>query len=298
MTLDFLPQLLDPQQAQPGVQALYRYIDITGVFLMGVVGGTVARRQEYDIIGFFFLALFSALGGGMVRDALIQRGTVAAVASPEYLILAFSGALIAWLFHFRGPLWDRVSAHADAIIAGSWAVTGATKALTFGLPVLSALFMGVLTATGGGMIRDVVTGHRPQVFGGNQLAVIPAVAAAAVCAVFHHSDMQAVGMILGLLVGSGLAIASHWFGWTLGTDPDFAPATMTARQIAHLARSATRRGRKGRSETSKSESPEPEVPDPDYSFEEILRAMHEDETDEGRHNEREFISAWLAWQAR
>lgn len=274
------------------MQALYRFIDVTGVFLMGVVGGTIARKQEYDIIGFFFLALFSALGGGMVRDALIQRGTVAAVASPEYLILAFTGA----------------------IIAGSWAVTGATKALSFGLPLLSALLMGVLTATGGGMIRDVVTGHRPKVFGGNQLSVVPAIAAALVCAIFYHLDLQVLGMILGLIVGAGLAIVAYWLGWQLGTDPEFAPATMTARQIKHLATAAARRGRRMRGKGVDKRDPHPASADDledkerieevvevlmeekNYSFEEILRAMHEDETEEGRHHEREFIDAWLSWR--
>ncbi|GAB3946646.1 trimeric intracellular cation channel family protein [Corynebacterium tapiri] len=290
------------------VEQLYRLIDVSGVFLMGVVGGRIARQKDYDIVGFFFLALFSALGGGMIRDTLIQAGAPAAVAEREYLMLAFAGAMIAWLTRFQGPLWDKLEAHADAIISASWAVTGATKALNFGMPLLSALFMGVLTATGGGMIRDVVTGERPRVFGGNGLAVIPAVLAGLICAVFHHAHLQFIGMILGLLVGAGLSIASYWFGWQMHRDPDFAPVNMTARQVySLLSRAKNRLVRRNqrpvdeiiedmRSGEDVSEELHEVQTAQDYSFEDVLRALHSDDSDAGRENERAFIEAWLSWK--
>ncbi|WP_394284340.1 TRIC cation channel family protein, partial [Corynebacterium sp.] len=64
----------------PQILLIYRLSDVVGVLLMGMIGGTVARQRGYDIIGFFFIALFSALGGGMIRDVLINEGTVAAMA--------------------------------------------------------------------------------------------------------------------------------------------------------------------------------------------------------------------------
>lgn len=82
-------------EVDPLIESMYRWSDVSGVLLMGIIGGTIARQRGYDIIGFFFIALFSALGGGMIRDVLINQGTVAAMSQPEYLILAFTGALIA-----------------------------------------------------------------------------------------------------------------------------------------------------------------------------------------------------------
>lgn len=333
---------------QPDIEALYRYIDVLGVFLMGVVGGTIARQKHYDIIGFLFLALFSALGGGMVRDVLIGEGPPAAVAEPEYLLLAFAGAFAAWLTRLNNKPWRRFEAHADAIISGSWAVTGATKALSYDLPIVAALFMGVLTATGGGMIRDVVTGEQPRIFGGNNLTAIPALLAALVCSVFYFLDLQFLGMILGLVAGAGLAIASYWLGWILHIDPSFAPVNVTYRQLNNLARRAReklpRLPRRTQQMDREEDPPQPDSADagnsadpeaaaeqgggtsragepaspttgdhhevggaadtdeaqegdtPRYSLEELLRALHEDETPAGRRSEHEFIGAWLKWQ--
>ena len=70
-------------EVDPLIESLYRWSDVSGVLLMGIIGGTIARQRGYDIIGFFFIALFSSLGGGMIRDVLINRGTVAAMAQPE-----------------------------------------------------------------------------------------------------------------------------------------------------------------------------------------------------------------------
>lgn len=86
----------------PEILFFYRSLDLGGVLLMGILGGTITRQRHFDVMGFLFLVLFSSLGGGMIRDALIGRGTVAAMAQPEYLALAFSGAIIAWLTNFRG----------------------------------------------------------------------------------------------------------------------------------------------------------------------------------------------------
>ena len=147
----------------PQILTIYRLSDVVGVLLMGVIGGTVARQRGYDIIGFFFIALFSALGGGMIRDVLINEGTVAAMAQREYLILAFTGAIIARFVYFKGRAWEIFQAHGDAVVSGLWAATGCVKALTFGLPAVACVMMGIFTAVGGGMIRDVVTGQVPGV---------------------------------------------------------------------------------------------------------------------------------------
>ena len=200
-------------EVDPLIESLYRWSDISGVLLMGIIGGTMARKRGYDIIGFFFIAMFSSLGGGMVRDVLINRGTVAAMSQPEYLYLAFTGALIARFVYFKGKTWDYLQAHGDAVVSGLWAATGAVKAITYGLPLIPCIMMGVFTATGGSMIRDIVMGREPSVFGDNQPTVIPAVACAIIVLVGHHFDMMAVGMIIGPLVSIFLALLGIWAGW-------------------------------------------------------------------------------------
>lgn len=233
----------------PDILALYQVLDLIGVVLNGIIGGTIARHRNFDFIGFLFLALFSALGGGMVRDTLIQAGTPAAIANPVYLALAFGGALIALAINFRGKAWEIFRIHGDSVILGVWAVTGCVKALGAGMPWLSAIFMGVLTAVGGGMIRDVCIGEIPGIFGGNPLYAVPAVLSSVSMVLFHAGGMEAAGMLVSPLPGIGLAVLSYWRGWILPAPTNWAPVNMTAAQLsAALARAEKRGKRQGHRE--------------------------------------------------
>lgn len=230
----------------PTILALYQILDLIGVVLNGAIGGTIARQRNFDIIGFSFLALFSALGGGMLRDTLMQRGTPAAIAEPMYMGMAIFGGLLAMLIHLKGRAWELFRVHGDAIILGVWAVTGSTKALTYGMPWASALFMGMLTAVGGGMIRDIATGSIPAIFGGNTLYATPAIFSSAIMVAFHVAGHDAVGMIAATTLGAGFAIVAYWRGWVLPTNSEWAPVNMTAAQLAKALKRAERMGmRKG-----------------------------------------------------
>ena len=234
-------------QVDPLISSIYHWMDISGVLLMGIIGGTLARQLGYDIVGFFFIAMLSAFGGGMLRDVLINQGTVAAMSQPEYLVLAFTGALIAQFTYFKGKAWEMLQSHGDALVSSLWAATGASKAIQYGLPVLPTIMMGVFTATGGGMIRDVVTGREPSVFGGNQPTVIPAVACAVIMLVGNATGYPALGMVIGPVASFALFLAGYWGNWRVSTDSEFAPVNttvnMTAAQVAHLAKKAEDKSR-------------------------------------------------------
>ncbi|AKK11554.1 trimeric intracellular cation channel family protein [Corynebacterium uterequi] len=231
---------MNVQDVDPLIQTLYRVFDVAGVFIMGIIGGTIARQRGFDIVGFLFIALFSALGGGMIRDVLINRGTVAAMATPEYLILAFAGALVARLVYFKGTTWERFQFHGDAIISSLWAATGCIKAVSYGLPVLACIMMGVFTAVGGGMIRDVVTGGIPSVFGSNQPTVIPAVACTTTVLIANHFDVLAIGVIVGPLLSFGLTVYGYWTGWRLNADSEWAPVNRAVSKMERESRKIAR----------------------------------------------------------
>ena len=121
-------------QVDPLITSIYEWMDVSGVLLMGIIGGTLARQRGYDIVGFLFIAMLSALGGGMIRDVLINQGTVAAMSQPEYLILAFTGALIARFVYFKGKAWEFLQSHGDAVVSALWAATGAVSYTHLTLP--------------------------------------------------------------------------------------------------------------------------------------------------------------------
>ncbi len=226
----------------PTVSSIYTILDLTGVVINGAIGGTIARQRRFDLVGFGFLALFSALGGGLLRDTFMQKGTPAAFADPTYLGFALLGGLIAWVAHFEGRSWDVFFRYGDAIVLGVWSVTGSLKAMTYGMPWPSAILCGMLTAVGGGMIRDIAVGNVPAIFGGNTIYATPALLGASTLVAFYLLDMPTLGMIIATVAGAGVAIAAGHLNWVLPTSPDVAPVTMTRRQLRRLLASKRREG--------------------------------------------------------
>ena len=230
-------------EMDPLIESLYYWSDIIGVLLMGMIGGTMARQRGYDIVGFFFIAMFSSLGGGMTRDVLINGGTVAAMSQPEYLYLAFAGALLARFVYFKGKTWEYFQSHGDAVVSALWASTGALKAIAYGLPFIPCIMMGVFTATGGSMIRDIVMGRQPAIFGDNTPTVIPAVACALVVLGANSTGHLAWGVIVGPIVSFVLTMLGIWAGWRVPARQEWAPVNDTAAYVMVLARKAENKGR-------------------------------------------------------
>ncbi|HVE69217.1 MAG TPA: TRIC cation channel family protein [Solirubrobacteraceae bacterium] len=154
-------------------------LDLTGVFAFALNGALIALRvARLDIVGVLTLGMITALGGGIVRDVLIGATPPATFADGRYLGVAAAGALLAFLL---GQRLERLAAPItvlDAVGLSLFAVTGASKALEFGLGAPQAVLLGALTAVGGGTLRDVMVAQVPTVLR-SELYAIPALAAAA-----------------------------------------------------------------------------------------------------------------------
>jgi Glycine transporter len=115
------------------VTEAFRWLDLTGVLANAVLGGAIARSARLDVVGFATLAILSGLGGGVIRDTLLQHGTPVALTDYWYLLIALAGATLVFLVKVEGRVWDRVWPLIDALALGCWAAAGAQKTLTFGL---------------------------------------------------------------------------------------------------------------------------------------------------------------------
>lgn len=199
----------------------FRAVDLCGVLLNGILGGLIARRKNYDLVGFVVLAILTATAGGILRDVMIQAGPPFALTDPYYLYTACAGALIAWRVPFRSTPARRLLVVADAVVLGTWSATGASKALSNGLGVMPALLLGCLTAVGGSMIRDVSVGETPAVFGGNKLYAIPALCAAGTDVALVSAGLaEAWAMLASALVGAGTCLVAYWRSWRLPVSAD------------------------------------------------------------------------------
>ncbi|MGD7706540.1 trimeric intracellular cation channel family protein [Microlunatus sp. Y2014] len=220
---------------------LFRAIDLTGVFANAVLGGVIARREKLDAVGFVTLAVLSGLGGGVLRDTLLQAGTPLALTDAAYLATALAAALVAFLLRIEGRVWDKVWPVLDAVALGCWAVAGAQKTLAVGLGWVPAILLGMITAVGGGAIRDIVLRRVPTVLGGNTLYATCAAVAAAVLVVAHALGQPSVGMVAGLLVGAGLCLLARWRGWILPPADQWSATQVIPRRYRRAGRGVARR---------------------------------------------------------
>jgi uncharacterized membrane protein YeiH len=199
----------------PSVTEALRWLDLTGVLANAVLGGVIARSARLDPVGFATLAILSGLGGGVIRDVLLQHGPPVALTDYAYVVTALIGAVISYLVPVQGRVWDRVWPLVDALALGCWAAAGAQKTLAFGLGWLPALLLGMVTAVGGGFVREMVLGRVPGILGGNTLYATCALAASAVMVALYRSGHPTAGSVAATLVGAGLCLLARWQHWVL-----------------------------------------------------------------------------------
>lgn len=194
---------------------IIRVVDLVGVAVNGLLGGEIARRERLDPIGFAVLGILSALGGGMLRDTLLQRGTPVALTDPWYLVVALVAALVAFVVPFEGRTWNAIYPSLDGLALGTWAAVGTQKALSLGLGWLPALLLGTITAVGGGMIRDIVLARRPAFLGGNTLYATCAIIACGVAILLNGLVTAEVAVLVSAAIGAPLVVVAKARGWKL-----------------------------------------------------------------------------------
>lgn len=194
---------------------LFGVIDLAGVLTNAILGGIVAREERMDPVGFMTLALLSGLGGGIIRDTLLQHGPPLALTDFRYVLCAVIGAVIAFLIPVGGRVWHGVFPYIDAVALGCWATAGAQKTLVLGLGWVPALLLGTITAVGGGTLRDLTAHRVPQIFGGTTLYATSALAAAGVVTGFWYAGFGTAGVLVGTAVGAALCLYSRHRGWQL-----------------------------------------------------------------------------------
>ena len=157
-------------------------VEVSAVLVGALSGGVHAVGRKADAIGTFSLALATGVGGGIVRDILIGADPPTALRVPLYLPGVALAALLALMFASWIARVYRVLDVLDALLLGLWTVMGAEKALAYQLPLPSVVFLGVVTATGGGVLRDLLSGSAPVSFHKGELYVTAALIAAVVYA--------------------------------------------------------------------------------------------------------------------
>ncbi|WP_370326668.1 trimeric intracellular cation channel family protein [Euzebya sp.] len=194
-------------------------LELAGVVVFAISGALLAIRKGFDVVGIAVLAVLTGLGGGLIRDVLIGDIPPAAFEDTRYLAAPLVTAAVVALVHRPLERIERAVLVFDAAGVGLFAVTGALKAVDAGLGPLQSVLMGVVTAVGGGMLRDVVAQEAPVVVRSDStLYAVPATAGAA--AVVAVAELQVFKPVIGIAIVVAVfawRVAAMRFGWTAPT---------------------------------------------------------------------------------
>jgi uncharacterized membrane protein YeiH len=144
-----------------GMVKLPLYLDLAAVFLGGLAGSLHAVRRGFAVTGLVALAIAAGLGGGMLRDILLQVRPVA-LTQPWYLPTVLVAAGIGFFFGSLVNRFTKPLILMDAVWLGLYAVVGAQKTLGLGFSGFSAILVGAITATGGSVLMDLLAGEQPE----------------------------------------------------------------------------------------------------------------------------------------
>jgi uncharacterized membrane protein YeiH len=196
-----------------GLTAALLALDYVGVAVFAITGALAAARRRHDVITFVVFSVLTGVGGGTLRDLLIGA-PVFWVHSGVYLLVCLAAALAVWIVGERA--W-RVSALLwfDAVGLAAYAVLGAAKALAYGVDPVVAVAMGMVTATFGGILRDVFAGE-PSVLLRREIYVTAALLSATVfVAAFEFALDPWIAGGVAFAAGFILRAGAIVYGWTL-----------------------------------------------------------------------------------
>jgi len=143
---------------------LIYFLDISGTFAFAISGALVASDKKFDLFGVAIIAFVTAIGGGMLRDILIDAHPINWIGDLNYLWTIFLAVILTFLFKSKIAPLSKTLFLFDTIGLGVFTLLGLQKGLSFNLHPIIALIMGMISAVFGGVLRDVLTNKVPLIF--------------------------------------------------------------------------------------------------------------------------------------
>ncbi|MWV12778.1 trimeric intracellular cation channel family protein [Pseudomonas sp. R-28-1W-6] len=147
------------------MQQLFYLSDLFGVLVFAISGALMAGRKSMDLFGVLVIAIITALGGGTLRDLILDNHPVSWIRNDTYILVASLAAIgtVLWVRLTR-PIHERGLLLADAFGLAVFTVIGTEVALQHNMPYSTAVIMGVMTGVAGGVMRDVICNEIPLIF--------------------------------------------------------------------------------------------------------------------------------------
>jgi uncharacterized membrane protein YeiH len=195
---------------------ILQLLDYAGVAVFAVSGAIAAGRRRFDLLGVVVIALVTSIGGGTLRDVLLDRRPVFWIGNPTYLIVIAAAALLTVPYTWRFPAPNRTLLWADSLGLAFFGISGAQVAENFDQPGLILVVMGTITGVVGGVLRDVLCNEVPMILRKGNIyatAVIAGVSLYVIAGGLGASRLTA--SLLGMAVIAGLRFAAIAWNLTL-----------------------------------------------------------------------------------
>jgi uncharacterized membrane protein YeiH len=178
-------------------------LDLLGCAVFAVSGALAAGRKRLDLVGVVVLALVTAIGGGTIRDVLLDRHPIFWLADPTYVLVIVGAALLALVGSRRRRTPERALLVADALGLALFAVSGAQIAERAGISATGSIVLGTVTGAAGGVVRDVLSAEIPLVFRRGNLY-----ASAAIAGTGAYFALVAAGVARGAATAAGMVVVA------------------------------------------------------------------------------------------
>jgi uncharacterized membrane protein YeiH len=194
---------------------IYSVLDLVGTFVFALSGAVAAREKELDIFGIFSIAFIVACGGGIIRDLCIGAVPPAGLTNWLYLVMVVTATVICIGFYRQVKILNQPVLLFDALGLSVFAVSGARKAIVFGHNYEVAILLGIVTAVGGGVIRDILLARIPAILKKEIYASAAMLGAMIVVAGEYLRYSKEAVSIIAIVVCFGLRFLGLHFHWNL-----------------------------------------------------------------------------------
>ncbi len=189
-------------------------LDFAGVAVFAATGALAASRKQLDIVGFIFLAAITGIGGGTLRDLILGKLPVFWIQQPAFIAVCVVIAVCVFFtahlveYRYRLLLW------LDAIGLASYCVMGTMIGLEYGVSPFAAVVTGIMTATFGGIFRDVIAGEK-SVLLSDEIYISAALLGATSFAFLMSIQLdKGIAIVISFTLAFALRAAALFFGWT------------------------------------------------------------------------------------
>jgi len=194
-------------------------LDLLGTAAFAASGALAGIRRDMDLFGVLMLGMVTATGGGTLRDLLLGDTPPFIFKDETYFYLSIFVSLAVFLFHHRAGLLQLPLLYLDALGLGTFVVIGTGKAIDFQMGFIGSVMMGVMTATAGGMMRDILSSQVPLVLQ-KEVYASACLAGGALLYLLHLTPLPAPwALIISALAVIVLRICAIHFNWSLPKAP-------------------------------------------------------------------------------